>query len=135
MIWLFLLYVYDWLNIPSPYTLPREMFDASILFINWRSIEYISKSMLMFSVYVPGNVPNVDRYYPCTIAYTTYTTSPTRRGRIAPTILRGRKGLRLRFNNFHCVAWFPWLLLVLRFCCKKPACLNPRQTTATKSDS
>ena len=54
-------------------------------------IEYISKSIHMFSVYVPGKVPNVHRYYPCTTTYT-YTTIPTRRGRIAPTILWGRKG-------------------------------------------
>ena len=43
-----------------------------------------------FTVYVPDNVPEVHRYYPCTITYT-YTTRSTRQGRTAPTILRGRK--------------------------------------------
>ena len=35
----------------------------------------------MFPVYVPDTVTKVHRYYPCTITYT-YTTRPTRQGRI-----------------------------------------------------
>ena len=38
------------------------------------------------------------------ISYILNTTSPTRQGRIAPTILWGRKGRRLRFNNWHKVS-------------------------------
>ena len=43
----------------------------------------------MFSVYVPGKVLKVQRYYPCTITYT-YTTSPTWRI-TPPTYIMGAK--------------------------------------------